>query len=115
MTLEEYVKQLGKIQNTWAAFSFQQLSEQYWRIKRPIKGEAIVSDNQRTIKVDMMFLDLVPVPCLSLYGSELGKNGEAKKKQPLDNQPMFQFDVKSINGNTYNYLSEIDDFAWIKQ
>jgi hypothetical protein len=28
---------------------------------------------------------------------------------------MFQFDVKSINGNPYNYLSEIDDFAWIKQ
>lgn len=82
------------------------LREQYAIEHSPVRVGDIVTDHYHTIKVERMDIYGYPVPFMRYYGTELTKQGEPKKRQPVPRNPVFQEYVESINGKPYKYEEE---------
>ena len=79
------------------------LRKQYAIEHNPVKVGDIVTDHYHTIRVERMGVYGYPVPFMRYHGTELTKQGEPKKRQPVPDNPAFQNHVKSINGKPYKY------------
>ena len=79
------------------------LRKQYAIEHNPVKVGDIVTDHYHTIRVEKMCIYGHPVPFMRYHGTELTKQGEPKKRQPVSPNPVFQCDIVSINGKPYKY------------
>ena len=82
------------------------LLKQYAIEHNPVKVGDIVTDHYHTIRVENICIYGHPVPFMRYLGTELTKQGEPKKRQPVPENPVFQKYVKSINGKPYKYEEE---------
>jgi hypothetical protein len=69
----------------------------------PVYPGNIITDHYHTIKVENIIMHGHPVPYMKYIGTELTKQGEPKKRQPVPPNPVFQCDIVSINGKPYKY------------
>ena len=83
-----------------------ELRKQYAIEHSPVKIGDIVTDHYHTIKVERMSFYGSPVPYMKYQGIEMTKQGVPKKRQPVPDNPAFQCNVVSINGNPYKYEKE---------
>lgn len=83
-----------------------ELRKQYAIEHNPVKVGDIVTDHYHTIRVEKMNMYGYPVPCMVYHGTELTKQGVPKKCQPVPDNPAFQSNVESINGEPYKYVVE---------
>lgn len=82
----------------------QELDKQYALENNPVKIGDIVTDHYHTIKVEsMMQTTSCEVPQMKYYGTELKKDGKPKKVQPRTKEPVFQRNIKKINGEPYSF------------
>ncbi len=79
------------------------LREQYAIENNPVKVGDVVTDHYHTIRVEKMCIYGYLVPFMKYHGTELTKQGEPKKRQPVPDNPVFQSNVVSINGVPYKY------------
>ena len=79
------------------------LRKQYAIEHNPVKLGDIVTDHYHTIRVEKMCIYGYLVPFMRYHGTELTKQGEPKKRQPVPDNPVYQNHVKSINGKPYKY------------
>ena len=63
----------------------------------------IVTDNYHTIRVENMSIFGHPVPYVRYTGIEMTKHGEPKKRHPIPRNPVYQPDIRIINGQPYKY------------
>lgn len=82
------------------------LRKQYAIEHNPVKVGDIVTDHYHTIQVEKMGIDVYSVPCMVYHGTELTKQGIPKKRQPVPDNPAFQSNVESINGEPYKYVED---------
>lgn len=80
-----------------------ELRKQYAFEHNPVKVGDIVTDHYHTIRVEKMSVYGHPIPFMRYIGTELTKQGEPKKRQPVPDNPAYQNFVKSINGKPYKY------------
>lgn len=83
-----------------------ELRKQYAIEHNPVKVGDIVTDHYHTIRVEKMSVYGHPIPFMRYIGTELTKQGEPKKRQPVPDNPAYQNFVKSINGKPYNYEND---------
>lgn len=83
-----------------------ELRKQYAIEHNPVKVGDIVTDHYHTIRVEEMNTYGYPIPIMLYRGTELTKQGVPKKRQPVPDNPIFQSNVKSINGEPYKYVEE---------
>ena len=83
-----------------------ELRKQYAIERNPVKVGDIVTDHYHTIRVEKMSIWGHPIPFMLYRGTELTKQGVPKKRQPVRDNPAFQSNVKSINGEPYKYVEE---------
>lgn len=83
-----------------------ELRKQYATEHNPVKVGDIVTDHYHTIRVEEMSMYGHPVPFMRYIGTELTKQGVPKKRQPVIPNPVFQYCVKSINGEPYKYKED---------
>ena len=83
-----------------------ELRKQYAIEHNPVKMGDIVTDHYHTIRVEKMSFYGHPIPIMLYRGTELTKQGVPKKRQPMPDNPTFQNNVKSINGEPYKYMEE---------
>ena len=69
----------------------------------PVYPGNIITDHYHTIKVEKIIMYDNPVPYMMYIGTELTKQGEPKKHQPVPPNPVFQYNIVSINGKPYKY------------
>lgn len=79
------------------------LLKQYAIEHNPVKVGDIVTDHYHTIRVERMGVYGHPVPFMRYHGTELTKQGEPKKRQPVPDNPAYQNNVVGINGVPYKY------------
>lgn len=79
------------------------LRKQYAIERNPVKVGDIVTDHYHTIRVERMCVIGQHKPYMKYHGTELTKQGEPKKRQPVPDNPVFQENVVSINGVPYKY------------
>ncbi len=72
----------------------------------PVYPGNIITDHYHTIKVEKIIMHGYPVPYMKYIGTELTKQGEPKKHQPVPPNPVFQCNIVSINGKPYKYEEE---------
>ena len=82
------------------------LRKQYAIERNPVKVGDIVTDHYHTIRVERMCVIGQHKPYMKYHGTELTKQGEPKKRQPVPPNPVFQCDIVSINGKPYKYVEE---------
>lgn len=80
-----------------------ELRKQYAIEHNPVKVGDIVTDHYHTIRVEKMSVYGHPIPFMRYHGTELTKQGEPKKRQPVPDNPAYQNYVMSINGKPYKY------------
>ncbi len=83
-----------------------ELRNQYAIEHNPVKVGDIVTDHYHTIRVEKMSMYGHPVPYMVYHGTELTKQGVPKKRQPVPDNPAFQNNVESINGEPYKYVED---------
>lgn len=83
-----------------------ELRKQYAIEHNPVKVGDIVTDHYHTIRVEKMSVYGHPIPFMRYIGTELTKQGEPKKRQPVPDNPAYQNFVKSINGKPYKYEND---------
>ena len=83
-----------------------ELRKQYAIEHNHVKVGDIVTDHYHTIRVEKMSIYGHPIPFMRYQGTELTKQGVAKKRQPVPDNPAFQSNVESINGEPYKYVEE---------
>lgn len=83
-----------------------ELRKQYAIERNPVKEGDIVTDHYHTIRVEKISIWGHPIPFMQYRGTELTKQGVPKKRQPVSDKPVFQSNVKSINGKPYKYVEE---------
>lgn len=83
-----------------------ELRKQYAIEHNPVKVGDIVTDHYHTIRVEKMSMYGHPVPYMVYHGTELTKQGVPKKRQPVPDNPAFQNNVESINGEPYKYVED---------
>ena len=83
-----------------------ELRKQYAIEHNPVKVGDIVTDHYHTIRVERMSLYGSPIPYMRYGGTELTKQGVPKKRQPVPENPAYQVNVESINGEPYKYKKE---------
>lgn len=83
-----------------------ELRKQYAIEHNPVKVGDIVTDHYHTIRVEKMSMYGHPVPYMVYRGTELTKQGVPKKRQPVPDNPAFQNNVESINGEPYKYVED---------
>ena len=83
-----------------------ELRKQYAIEHNPVKVGDTVTDHYHTIRVEKMSIYGYPIPIMQYQGTELTKQGVPKKRQPVCDNPAFQSNVKSINGEPYKYVEE---------
>ena len=83
-----------------------ELRKQYAIEHNPVKVGDIVTDHYHTIRVEKMRAYGFPISFMQYRGTELTKQGVPKKRQPVPDKPVFQSNVKSINGKPYKYVEE---------
>lgn len=101
-----------ELQEKWLALQREcnekqmELRNQYANEHNPVKVDDIVTDHYHTIRVEKMenmYDRYYLVPYMVYHGTELTKQGEPKKRQPVPDNPVFQRNVVSINGKPYKY------------
>lgn len=80
-----------------------ELRKQYAEEHNPVSKGDIITDHYHTIKVEQLTLYGHPVPYVRYIGEELTKQGVPKKRQPLPPNPVYQPDIKTINGKPYKW------------
>ena len=83
-----------------------ELRKQYAIEHNHVKVGDIVTDHYHTIRVEKMSIYGHPIPYMRYQGTELTKQGAPKKRQPVPDNPAFQSNVESINGEPYKYVEE---------
>jgi hypothetical protein len=83
-----------------------ELRKQYAIEHNPVKVGDIITDHYHTIRVEKMSVYGSPIPIILYRGTVLTKQGVPKKRQPVFNNPVFQSNVKSVNGKPYKYVEE---------
>lgn len=74
----------------------------------PVKVGDMVTDHYHTIRVENMAVYDYPLPQMKYTGIEMTKQGEPKKRQPIPRNPVFQENVRIINGQGYKFNKEGD-------
>ena len=105
MTFKEVQEKCNELQKECTNKQVE-LRKRYDIEHNPIKVGDIVTDHFHTIKVEKMGFHLYPTPCMTYTGTELTKQGEPKKRQPMPPTPVYQNNVEIINGEPYNYVVE---------
>ena len=87
------------------------LNGEYAKEHNPVKIGDIVTDHYHTIRVESMeayvaYIRKPYVPVIKYIGQEMTKDGKPKKRQPSSFNPVFQQNIKAINGNIYQYKIE---------
>jgi len=80
-----------------------ELRRQYAAEHNPVKVGDIITDHYHTIRVENMSMYGHPVPYVRYTGIELTKQGEPKKRQPIPRNPVYQCDIRTINGESYKW------------
>jgi len=105
MTKEELQKKLIELQ-VECDEKKSQVKKLYAMERNPVEYGDIITDHYHTIKVERMSVYSYPVPYMKYIGTELTKQGEPKKRQPVPPNPVFQCDIVSINSKPYKYEEE---------
>lgn len=79
------------------------LRVEYAKEHNPVRVGDIITDHYHTIKVERMSVYGHPVPYMRYLGTELTKQGEPKKRQPMPPNPVFQKNVVAVNGQPYKF------------
>jgi hypothetical protein len=87
------------------------LNGEYAKEHNPVKIGDIVTDHYHTIRVESMeacvdYNRRPYVPIIKYIGPEMTKDGKPKKRQPRYFNPVFQQNIKAINGDIYQYKIE---------
>ena len=69
----------------------------------PVKEGDIVTDHYHTIRVEIMSVCGYPIPHMRYTGIAMTKKGVPAKRQPSPREPVFQGNIKTINGKPYTY------------
>ena len=80
-----------------------ELKRLYAKEHNPVKVGDIVTDHYHTIRVESMGVYGYSVPMMKYHGTELTKQGIPKKRQPVPDNPVFQYNIRSINGKSYKF------------
>ena len=80
-----------------------ELCKQYAIEHNPVKVGDIVTDHYHTIRVENISVYGHPIPYMRYSGIAMTKKGVPAKRQPCPREPVFQIDVKIINGKPYKY------------
>ena len=83
-----------------------ELRKQYAIEHNPVRVGDIVTDHYHTIRVEKMSIYGHPISFMLYRGTELTRQGVPKKRQPVPDNPAFQNNVESINGEPYKYMEE---------
>lgn len=105
MTREQYIQKRIDIQKECYAKE-SELRRLYAIEHNPVKEGDIVTDHYHTIKVEKTEIYGHPVPYMVYHGIELTKQGLPKKHQPIRSNPVYQENMKEINGQPYNFEKE---------
>ena len=76
---------------------------QFAKEHNPVKVGDIVTDHYHTIRVENMSIYGYPVPHMRYTGIAVTKKGVPSKRQPTHREPVYQQNIKAINGQPYTY------------
>jgi hypothetical protein len=76
---------------------------QFAQEHNPVKVGDIVTDHYHTIRVENMNVYGHPIPYMFYTGIVMTKKGVPSKRQPWSHDPVFQYNIKAINGQPYSY------------
>lgn len=79
------------------------LKKQYAMEHNPVKVGDTFTDHFHTIKVERISVYGYPRLCMKYQGTELTKKGLPKKYQPIPDNPVYQCNLKFINGRPYKF------------
>lgn len=105
MTYEELCRKRSELYRECEENS-RQLDIKYAQEHNPVKIGDIVTDHFHTIKVESMSVCTVPIPYMKYIGPTVKSNGIPWKRQPQTPDPVFQINIKTINGIIYQFKRE---------